>query len=85
MAPMTERAEDSAIIERSLREPECFAELFDRCHAPIYGYAQRRLNRPLADDIAAETFLIAFGRRGTYDLSQPSRSVARTRSRRGRS
>ncbi|MEU7854058.1 RNA polymerase sigma factor [Nonomuraea sp. NPDC049141] len=71
MAQMTEREEDAAIIERSLREPECFAELFDRYHAPIHGYAERRLTRPLADDIAAETFLIAFGRRHTYDLSRP--------------
>lgn len=71
MAPMTERAEDAAIIERSLREPECFAELFDRYHGPIHGYAERRLTRPLADDIAAETFLIAFRRRDTYDLSRP--------------
>lgn len=71
MVPMTERAADAAIIERSLREPECFAELFDRYHAPIHGYAERRLTRPLADDIAAETFLIAFRRRDTYDLSRP--------------
>ena len=71
MAQMTEREEDAAIIERSLREPECFAELFDRYHGPIHGYAERRLTRPLADDIAAETFLIAFRRRDTYDLSRP--------------
>ncbi|MEU6720484.1 sigma-70 family RNA polymerase sigma factor [Nonomuraea sp. NPDC046802] len=71
MAPVTEQAEDAAIIERSLRQPECFAELFDRYYAPIHGYAERRLPRPLADDIAAETFLVAFDRRGTYDLSRP--------------
>ncbi|MEV4111055.1 RNA polymerase sigma factor [Nonomuraea sp. NPDC049695] len=42
-----------------------------RHYSSIHGYAERRLSRPLADDIAAETFLIAFDRRDTYDLSRP--------------
>ncbi|TMR99464.1 RNA polymerase sigma factor [Nonomuraea basaltis] len=74
MTPVTEQADndatDAMIIERSLRQPECFAALFDRYYSSIHGYAERRLSRPLADDIAAETFLIAFDRRDTYDLSR---------------
>ncbi|MGW0801395.1 RNA polymerase sigma factor [Nonomuraea sp. NPDC002799] len=73
MTPVPEQADDATdamIIERSLRQPECFAALFDRYYSSIHGYAERRLSRPLADDIAAETFLIAFDRRDTYDLSR---------------
>ncbi|MFD9944882.1 RNA polymerase sigma factor [Nonomuraea sp. NPDC059023] len=65
------QATDAELIECSLQQPECFAALFHRHYSPIHGYAERRLSRPLADDIAAEVFLIAFDRRGTYDLSRP--------------
>lgn len=61
---------DAAIIERSWREPEDFAVVFDRYYALIHGYVARRLGGSLADDLAAETFLIAFDRRGSYDLSR---------------
>ncbi|MCP9954207.1 RNA polymerase sigma factor [Actinomadura madurae] len=64
-------AGDAEIVRRSRHEPECFAALFDRHYAAIHGYAARRLGRGLADDVAAETFLIAFDRRGRYDLARP--------------
>lgn len=64
-------AGDAEILRRSRHEPECFAVLFDRHYAAIHGYASRRLGRGLADDVAAETFLIAFDRRGRYDVSRP--------------
>ncbi|MFC5746871.1 RNA polymerase sigma factor [Actinomadura rugatobispora] len=64
------RDTDAAIIGRSRHEPELFAALFDRYHAAIHGYAARRLGPALADDVAAETFLIAFDRRGGYDLDR---------------
>jgi RNA polymerase sigma-70 factor (ECF subfamily) len=60
---------DAAIIGRSRREPECFAGVFDRYYAQIHGYVARRLGRSMADDVAAETFLIAFARRDHYDTS----------------
>jgi RNA polymerase sigma factor (sigma-70 family) len=66
-----ERGADAVLIERSLDEPERFAELFDRYHAAIHGYVARRLGRRLADDVASETFLIAFDRRRRYDRSHP--------------
>jgi RNA polymerase sigma factor (sigma-70 family) len=62
---------DAALIERSWDEPERFAELFDRHHAEIHGYVARRLGRRLADDVASETFLIAFDRRRRYDRAHP--------------
>ena len=59
---------DAAVIERSWREPERFAVLFDR-HAPhIYRYLARRADRQVADDLVAETFLAAFAKRDRYDL-----------------
>ncbi|MFI9836191.1 RNA polymerase sigma factor [Nonomuraea sp. NPDC051941] len=64
------RETDTALIECSLQQPECFAALFHRHNSPIHGYAERRLSRPLVDDIAAETYLIAFDRRDTCDLSR---------------
>lgn len=63
---------DAAIIGQSRREPGCFAAVFDRYYPQIHGYAARRLGRDLADDVAAETFLIAFARRGDYDGSRPN-------------
>ncbi|MEV0399826.1 RNA polymerase sigma factor [Actinoallomurus sp. NPDC050550] len=66
----TEEATDAAIIEQSLGDPETFAAIFDRYYALIHGYAARRLGGSLADDVAAETFLIAFDNRTKYDLSR---------------
>jgi RNA polymerase sigma factor (sigma-70 family) len=64
-----EPATDAALIERSLREPRRFADVFDRYYAEIHGYAARRLGPSLADDVASETFVIAFDRRRRYDLA----------------
>jgi RNA polymerase sigma factor (sigma-70 family) len=62
--------DDAALISRSLHAPERFAALFDR-HAPaIHSYVARRLGGDGADDVVAEAFLVAFARRGTYDLTR---------------
>jgi RNA polymerase sigma-70 factor (ECF subfamily) len=60
---------DRDAIRRSLSTPEAFAEVFDR-HAPtVHRYLGRRLGGPEADDLVAETFLVAFERRRSYDLT----------------
>jgi RNA polymerase sigma-70 factor (ECF subfamily) len=64
------QASDAAVIERSWQEADCFAVLFDRYYAHIHAYAARRLGPGLADDVAAETFLVAFTRRERYDISR---------------
>lgn len=69
--PDTEREDedDADVITQSLDEPELFAGLYDR-HAPdIHRYAARRLGEGAADDITAETFLIAFRTRDRYDTA----------------
>jgi RNA polymerase sigma factor (sigma-70 family) len=62
---------DAVLIERSWRDPDCFADVFDRHYGEIHGYAARRLGAGLADDVASETFLIAFDKRLRYDTTQP--------------
>ena len=61
--------DDAALISRSLDAPERFAALFDRHAAAIYSYVARRAGRDRADDVVAEVFLVAFQRRGRYDLT----------------
>jgi RNA polymerase sigma factor (sigma-70 family) len=62
-------ADDAAVIEASRAEPDRFAALFDR-HAPhIQRYLARRVGRQAADDLLAETFLVAWGKRESYNPS----------------
>jgi RNA polymerase sigma factor (sigma-70 family) len=61
--------DDATIIERSARDPEAFAVIFDR-HAPyIHRYLARRLGAETADDLVGETFLAAFRRRERFDTT----------------
>jgi RNA polymerase sigma factor (sigma-70 family) len=62
---------DAAVIGRSVREPEYFAAVFDRHYCHIHGYVARRLGQGLADDVTAETFLVAFAQRELYDVAHP--------------
>ncbi|HEV7977615.1 RNA polymerase sigma factor [Amycolatopsis sp.] len=72
MSSPTEAGDDAEIITASLYDPERFAAVFDR-HAPhIQRYLARRLGGQIADDLVAETFLIAFGKRGRYNPSYPN-------------
>ncbi len=65
------RAEtDAEVIKASLRDPEQFALLYDRHHPMVHRYIARRLGCDAADDLMAETFLIAFKARGHYDLTR---------------
>jgi RNA polymerase sigma factor (sigma-70 family) len=63
-------ADDAAVIQLSRHEPEHFTELFRR-HAPhIQRYVVHRLGPDAADDIVAETFLLAFRQRNSYDQTR---------------
>jgi RNA polymerase sigma-70 factor (ECF subfamily) len=64
---VTREADDAAVIEASHAEPDQFAIVFER-HAPhIHRYLARRVGKQAADDLVAETFLVAFGKRRAYD------------------
>ncbi|GAB1695000.1 RNA polymerase sigma factor [Krasilnikovia sp. M28-CT-15] len=62
---------DAEKIAEARRSPEQFAAVFDRHYRRIYAYAARRLGRDLAEDVASETFLVAFSRIDGYDTSRP--------------
>jgi RNA polymerase sigma factor (sigma-70 family) len=64
--------DDARLIAESCRVPERFGAVFDRHATAIHGYIARRLGRDAADDLVAETFLVAFRQRGGYDPDQPS-------------
>ena len=59
-------SEDGAAIARSLHDPEAFAQVFDRHFAFVHRYIARRAGRDRADDLAAQTFTVAFSHRGRY-------------------
>ncbi|MEV7888840.1 RNA polymerase sigma factor [Streptomyces sp. NPDC002817] len=62
---------DASVVERSREEPDAFEILFHRYADDIHRYAARRLGAEAADDLMAETFVIAFQQRHRYDLSRP--------------
>jgi DNA-directed RNA polymerase specialized sigma24 family protein len=60
---------DVGCLARSLNEPAAFELIFDRHFDAIYGYLHRRVGRDLADELAAETFTLAFEKRSSYRAS----------------
>ncbi|MFF1611074.1 RNA polymerase sigma factor [Amycolatopsis sp. NPDC058278] len=49
---------------------EQFTDVHDRYFADIYRYVAGRLGAQAAEDVAAETFLVAFDRRKTFDADR---------------
>jgi RNA polymerase sigma factor (sigma-70 family) len=68
VAGSLEPPDDADLIQRSLRDAEAFAVLYDRHAAQLHRYVARRLGDGAADDIVADAFLDAFRRRHKYDL-----------------
>ena len=60
---------DAVVIERSLRVPEAFGELFDRHWDAVYRYCRSRTG-DAGEDLAAETFRLAFDRRASFDVDR---------------
>jgi RNA polymerase sigma-70 factor (ECF subfamily) len=67
--PAVEVVGDHDLIRLSGADPEAFGQIFDRHAAIVHRYLARRVGRLLADDLTAETFLIAFRNRDKYDMS----------------
>lgn len=57
---------DASHIARSLAYPQAFAAIFDRHYDAVHGYLARRGESDLADDLAAQTFTVAFERRASF-------------------
>jgi RNA polymerase sigma factor (sigma-70 family) len=62
---------DAELIRDAATAPEMFGAIFDRHATTIHRYLARRVGGTLADDLTAETFLIAFRGRARYDKAQP--------------
>jgi RNA polymerase sigma factor (sigma-70 family) len=71
---MGSQTTDMEVIAGSAGAPGDFAAIFDRHFDAVHGYLQRRIGRDLAEELAAETFLVAFDNRGRFD---PARGGAR--------
>jgi RNA polymerase sigma factor (sigma-70 family) len=48
-------------------DPERFTAVYDRYVRDVYRYVAGRLGAQAAEDVVAETFLVAFGRRDGFD------------------
>lgn len=70
--PVVARADDIELLRQSYGEPERFAVLFDRYFPDIHRFVANRLGPTVADDVAAETFLVAFDRRTSFEAHTPS-------------
>jgi len=57
-------------MRRSTYEPAAFATLFDRHFALVHRFLSHRVGVELADDLAADTFVVAFRRRADYNLTR---------------
>jgi DNA-directed RNA polymerase specialized sigma24 family protein len=58
---------DAELIARARLEPAAFAPIFDRHYATIHSYLRRRLDAPIAEELAAETFARALRGVARYD------------------
>jgi RNA polymerase sigma-70 factor (ECF subfamily) len=70
MGACEEDTSDSDEIAASLVEPVRFGTIAERHFGAIYQYLARRVGRDVAQDLGAETFVVAFSARSRYDLSR---------------
>lgn len=68
---MSENRSDSEAIVASLIDASAFGVIFERHYDAVHGYLQRRFDGPYADELAAQTFLVAFDGRSRFDRSRP--------------
>ncbi|MDR2987036.1 MAG: sigma-70 family RNA polymerase sigma factor [Nocardiopsaceae bacterium] len=55
------------MVARSVLDASQFGVIYDRYFVEVYRYVAGRLGRDVAEDLAAETFLIAFRKRDRFD------------------
>lgn len=60
------QADDASLIAASVTDPAAFAAVFDRHWREIHRYCASRAG-PAGEDLAAETFRVAFDERHRYD------------------
>jgi RNA polymerase sigma factor (sigma-70 family) len=70
MQPVIDAVDDGNLIADSISRPELFRVLFDRHYGRVRRYAWARIGAG-GEDVAAETFTIAFAGRARYDTTRP--------------
>ncbi|GAA0366658.1 RNA polymerase sigma factor [Actinoallomurus spadix] len=68
------RVSDADLAREYRSDPERFTAVYDRYFGDVHRYVAGRLDSQAADDIAAETFLVAFRKRERFD---PARGALR--------
>jgi RNA polymerase sigma-70 factor (ECF subfamily) len=68
---MYESRSDGEAIAVSLVEPRAFGLIYERHFPVIHGYLRRRFDDQLADELTAQTFLVAFDNRARFDQERP--------------
>lgn len=68
---------DGDIIRRARDNPALFGKLYDRHAAVLYRYAARRAGEFAADDVIADTFLVAWERLCCWTSSTSASTVHR--------
>ena len=63
---------DSEVIQRSLREPNAFGEIFERHFDAIASFCVRRIGRDRGEDVAGDVFRWAFEQRHRFDFERDS-------------
>lgn len=58
---------DGELFRRAVDEPEAFGEIFERHGISVWSYARSRLGEAAAEEVVADTFLVAFRRRDRFD------------------
>ncbi|MDP9847638.1 RNA polymerase sigma factor [Streptosporangium lutulentum] len=71
-AEMREQVNDAELVDRFQRDPELFTAVYDRYFRDIYLYAAGRLDVQAGEDIAAETFCVAFRDRERFNPERGS-------------
>jgi RNA polymerase sigma factor (sigma-70 family) len=65
-APSSALPSDGEAIARSLSDPSAFVPVFERHFDVVYGYLARRAGPALGEELAAETFALAFEKRACF-------------------
>jgi RNA polymerase sigma factor (sigma-70 family) len=63
---------DFDLLRRSRRDPDAFREFYDRHADSIYWWLRRRVDEPVASELTAEAFAIAWQQRGRVRDEGPS-------------
>lgn len=74
VSPAEQVRTDAQVVASSLHDPAQFGALYDRHAGDIHRYLLRRLGADVAEDLTADTFVVAFRSRSRFD---PARAGAR--------